>query len=192
MNPTSFRSLASLPRLAAVAAWAVILAGPASIPAMAQTATPSMNLRDTLPNLRQPRAALLTAGQPPARAWKALAADGVTTVINLRPTDEMGGRDEAAEVAAAGLRYHALPVAGAGDITTDNARGLWTLIAQAQAHGKVLVHCASGNRVGALLAIAAAGEGGVSAEQALQFGRAAGLAGLEPLVREQLALPPAP
>ena len=148
-----------------------------------------ISMQTSVPNLRQPNVRLLTGGQPEAAAWKHLAADGVTTVINLRPADEMAGRDEAAEVTAAGLSYRQIPVAGAAGITRENADALWTAIAQAP--GKVLVHCASGNRVGALLALGAAEQGGMDSEQALQFGKAAGLSGAEPRVREALGLPPA-
>lgn len=147
------------------------------------------SMQTSVPNLRQPNDRLLTGGQPEAAAWKHLAADGVTTVINLRPADEMAGRDEAAEVAAAGMSYRLIPVAGAAGITRENANALWAAIAQAP--GKVLVHCASGNRVGALLALGAAEQGGMDSQQALQFGKAAGLAGAEPRVREVLGLPPA-
>jgi len=146
-------------------------------------------MQSPVPNLRQPDDRLLTGGQPEAAAWKHLAAGGVTTVINLRPADEMAGRDEAAEVAAAGMSYRQIPVNGAAGITSENAAALWTAIAQAP--GKVLVHCASGNRVGALLALGAAQQGGLDGEQALQLGKDAGLAGAEPRVRELLGLPPA-
>lgn len=146
-------------------------------------------MQTPVPNLRQPSERLLTGGQPEAAAWKHLAADGVTTVINLRPADEMAGRDEAAEVAAAGMSYRQIPVAGAAGVTAENADALWSAIAQAP--GKVLVHCASGNRVGALLALGAAQEGGMDPQQALQFGKDAGLTGAEPRVREVLGLPPA-
>ena len=117
------------------------------------------------------------------------AAQGVTTIVNLRPRAETPDRDEAAEVAAAGMAYVELPIAGADDITADNARRLWTLLKLSPA--SVLVHCASGNRVGALLALGAARSGGMTADAALEFGRSAGLRGLEPVVRQRLGLPPA-
>ena len=139
-----------------------------------------------LPPLREPRAGWFTAGQPSAQAWPALKARGIGTVINLRPAEELAGRDEAAEVGASGLDYVALPVAGAADVTTANADALWARLQQVR--GPVLVHCASGNRVGALLAIGAARGGGMAPEQALAFGREAGLTSLEPRVREVLGL----
>ena len=55
--------------------------------------------------------------------------------------------------------------------------------------GEVLLHCASGNRVGALLALAAVQVDGASPEAALTLGRAAGLKSLEPVVMERLAKP---
>lgn len=139
--------------------------------------------------MKSPRPGLLTGGQPASADWSRLAAGGVSTVINLRPRAELGERDEAAEVRAAGLRYEALPIAGAGDITLDNARALSDLLGSAD--GGVLVHCASGNRVGALLALAAWQADGLSPREALELGRRAGLTGLEPRVRELLGLPPA-
>jgi len=171
---------------------AIVMACATTLPVLAAppvATAPDTWMQTSVPNLRQPNDRLLTGGQPDAAAWKQLAADGVTTVINLRPADEMAGRDEAAEVIAAGMSYRQIPVAGAAGITTENANALWTAIAQAP--GKVLVHCASGNRVGALLALGAAEQGGMDSQQALQFGKAAGLSGAEPRVREALGLPPA-
>ena len=42
-----------------------------------------------------------------------------------------------------------------------------------------------------LLALGAARSGGMTADAALEFGRSAGLRGLEPVVRQRLGLPPA-
>lgn len=153
----------------------------------AEPAEASLIQHATVPNVRQPRAGLITGGQPDAAAWTQLAAKGVSTVINLRPPAEMGERDEAAEVAAAGLTYREMPVAGADDITEAKGRELWTLL-QRQS-GTVLVHCASGNRVGALIAIGAAKAGGITPQSALELGKASGLTGAEPRVRELLGLP---
>ncbi|MNN82154.1 hypothetical protein D3C81_1990580 [compost metagenome] len=49
----------------------------------------------------------------------------------------------------------------------------------------MLLHCASGNRVGALLALLAH-ERGLDEEAAIAEGRAAGLGSLEPTVRAQI------
>lgn len=174
-----------------ITALLMLLALVASPAAMAQTthsaaATPAAD--KALDGFMHPRPDLVTAGQPEAGAWPTLRAHGVSTVINLRTDAEMRGRDEAAAVAAAGMHYERLPIAGAADINTAHADELWQRIEDAP--GRVLVHCASGNRVGALLAIGAARHAGMSPAEALAFGRKAGLTGLEPRVREVLGLSP--
>jgi protein tyrosine phosphatase (PTP) superfamily phosphohydrolase (DUF442 family) len=55
----------------------------------------------------------------------------------------------------------------------------------AEADGPVLVHCGSGNRVGALLALRAS-INGASDEEALELGRQAGLTRAEAVVLERL------
>lgn len=142
-----------------------------------------------LAGLHQPRAGLYTGGPPQAGEWPAIAASGVATVIDLRMPGEKTGRDEAGEVRSSGMDYLSFPIAGAADLTSSNAARLWTLLGHAST--PVLVHCASGNRVGALLALGAAEQGGMTAQQALDFGKSAGLGSLEPKVRELLQLPPA-
>ena len=131
--------------------------------------------------LLRPRDGLVVAGQPATGDWAALAASGIRTVINLRPQAELQGRDERAEVAAAGMRYVELPVSGPADITQENAEALSKLLAQAD--GPVLVHCASGNRVGGLLAVAMA-QSGMPVSAALDFGRSAGMKSIEGRTRE--------
>ena len=176
----------SASRLAAFCAFGVLLGcahAPANDPAAAvAVATPAASIE-----LRQPRAGLFTAGQPAAGDWQAIAARGVTTVVNLRTPKEMEGRDEAAEVAAAGMRYVAIPVAGADGIDDANAARLRDALQAA--HGPVLVHCHSGNRAGGLLALMAARDEGLPAEQALALGRDAGMTSTEARVRAQLQVP---
>ena len=95
------------------------------------------------------------------------------------------GRDEAAEVQPAGMAYRQIPVDGAGGLGIEKARALQEILQQAD--GAVLVHCASGNRVGALLALAAA-DRGLPVENALQQGREAGMTSTETRVRELLGV----
>lgn len=134
--------------------------------------------------LHQPRPDLITAGQPSAQQLREAATDGVTTVIDLHRPDEDRGYDEAAVAEQLGLRYVRLPISGAGDITEANARTLQRLLRQDG--GKTLLHCASGNRAGALLALIEARINGVPVEAALAHGRDAGLTSLEPTVRAVL------
>jgi protein tyrosine phosphatase (PTP) superfamily phosphohydrolase (DUF442 family) len=83
-----------------------------------------------------------------------------------------------------------IPVGGREDLTDAKAEELGALLADAAAR-PLAIHCASGNRVGALLAIEAARVEGKTAAEALELGRAAGLGGMEPAVREVLGMPPA-
>lgn len=137
--------------------------------------------------LRQPRPDLITAGQPSEQQLRDAAANGVTTVIDLRKPDEDRGYDEAALSEQLGLRYVRLPIAGAGDITVANARTLDRLLKQDD--GKTLLHCASSNRAGALLSLIEAHINGASVDDALTFGRDAGMTSLEPAARAALDTP---
>lgn len=130
---------------------------------------------------------LLTGSQPSAADLAALKAAGVTTVINLRGTGEDAGYDEAAEAARLGLTYVTIPIAGGADITAANAAKLDQALRAS--NGTTLVHCASGNRAGALLALRSAASG-QSVEEAVAFGKTAGMTSLESVVRERLQAPP--
>lgn len=133
----------------------------------------------------QPRPGLHTGGQPTAEQLDRFAAQGVRTVIDLRGPGEDRGYDEAAAAARLGLRYERLPIGGPEDLTPANTTALQRLLQDGD--GEVLLHCASGNRVGALLALMAQQQEGASREQALQLGREAGLKSLTPVVEEKLA-----
>ena len=127
---------------------------------------------------------ITSAGQPDEAALEVFADSGYATVIDLRGEGEDRGFDEAAVVEELGLHYVTLPIASGGEITFDNARKLDELL---QAYpGPVLVHCASGNRVGALLALRAS-LGGADDEKAIAKGREGGLTSLEGAVQERLA-----
>ncbi len=167
----------------------LLFAGCANTPVAGPAASPQSAPLPEVFGLRQPRAGLFTGGPPQADAWPKIAAGGVSTVIDLRLPAEKGGQEEAEKVRALGMAYEELPIAGATAITGENAARLWRLVSQA--NGPVVVHCASGNRVGALLSIGAWQQGGMTAQQALEFGKSAGLGSLEPQVREFLQLAPA-
>lgn len=138
----------------------------------------------------QPRADLFTGGQPTALQLKQLAADGIRTVIDLRTADEPRGFDEARVSQELGLRYVSLPIADGSALTPANAAALKRALAAS--NGPVLLHCASSNRVGGLLALMAADQEGLPAQEALDLGKRSGLKSLEPIVRERLGLPSLP
>ena len=125
----------------------------------------------------------ISTGQPDEEILALAKEAGYVAVIDLRTAEEDRGLDEQAATESAGLAYYWLPVAGAKDTTYENARALDELVAGID--GPILLHCRSGNRVGALLALSA-GKHGASDEEALQIGRKAGLTSLEPVVIERL------
>lgn len=117
---------------------------------------------------------VISAGQPDQAAVEQYAADGFKTVIDLRTAGEDRGMDEPAVVEAAGMKYVSLPI-GRSDITYEKAQQLDDLLASAD--GPVVLHCGSGNRVGALMALRASLKG-KSDDDALEVGREFGLTGL--------------
>ncbi len=127
---------------------------------------------------------LLTGAQPTEANLVQLKMAGITKVINLRAPDEKIPFDEKAKVESLGLEYISFPISGAAGITSENARKLDALL---EGDEKVLVHCASGNRVGALIAIRAHEVENKPEEESLRLGRAAGLGSLEETVKSHLA-----
>lgn len=136
-----------------------------------------------LPNQRQPAEGLTTGGQPTGDDLRAAAANGYTLVISLRTESEPGMAEERALAEELGMRWENVPVAGAEGVTAENAARVDALIESAE--GPVLLHCGSGNRAGAMVALRAF-EDGADIEGAIEAGRAAGLTGLEDAVRERL------
>lgn len=126
---------------------------------------------------------LVSSGQPDREILSSAKAAGFKAIIDLRGADEDRGFDEAAAVTELGMTYIALPVRGAQDVNFDNAEKLDTILNDID--GPVLLHCASGNRVGALVALRAS-LNGASDDDALKLGTAAGLTRLEPVVIQRL------
>lgn len=129
----------------------------------------------------------VSSGQPDASVLDVLADRGFVAVVDLRGVDEDRGMDERKEVEARGMRYETLPVETAEDATYDRAATMSSLLHSID--GPVLVHCASGNRVGAMFSLAARAEGATEAE-ALAIGEQAGLTRAREVVEEKLEDPP--
>src|SRR3546814_10189813 len=81
--------------------------------------------------------------------------------------------EEEAEARTAGLVYSNLPLRGAVDLTRENVLAFDALVRDAKR--PVLVHCASGNRVGAMAALRAAWVDGKEIDEAIATGKAWGL-----------------
>lgn len=132
-------------------------------------------------NEKHPNSTTWTSGAVAPDQFPAVKAAGVARVINLRPISEQPDFNEAETVAACGMAYANLPIAGPGDLTLANVRAFDQLLA-ADSQAPTLVHCASNNRVGALFALRAAWIQGLAADEALAIGRAHGLLAMEPAV----------
>jgi uncharacterized protein (TIGR01244 family) len=131
------------------------------------------------------------SGQPSAESIAQLRAAGITTVIDLRPDQETPDLDEKALAEKSGLKYRVLPIAGAADLTRENVLRFDQLLKETRSED-VLIHCASGNRVGAMLALQARWLQGKSAADSLAIGKAAGLTGLSGDVQALLEAAPQP
>lgn len=137
-----------------------------------------------LPNLKVPREGVYSCGQPSQEQVAALKEAGVRTIVDLRGPGE-NDWDERATVEGLGMVYHRIPVTGPGDINEENARRLGGIVDNSSSQ-PVLIHCGSGNRVGALYALKAFYCDDCDGEEAVAAGRAAGLTQLEPLVRQSV------
>lgn len=142
-----------------------------------------------LPNLSQPEPGKYASGAVSPNDVDTLAKAGIRHVINLRPDGEMPDFDEAAAMRAAGIEYFSLPIGSAADLNLDNVRKLDAAM-NAQAGAPSLLHCASSNRVGALMALRAGWLQNKPAEEAVAEGKRWGLASLEGVVRQRLATSP--
>jgi len=101
-------------------------------------------------NFRRLSSALTTSGQPDEAQFAALRDAGVETVINLALSNSLRALpDEAATLAALGLRYIHIPV----EFTAPTEADFETFAAVMQGLGDtpVHVHCAANYRVSAFL-----------------------------------------
>jgi uncharacterized protein (TIGR01244 family) len=148
----------------------------------------SLRPEDLLTNGLAPFAgeAILVGGQPTPGQLERARDLGYKTVINLRRPEEKDNTDPEL-VRYLEMTYVSLPISGPADMTQEKAHALADALEATES--PVLVHCASGNRVGGLFAMKAFYVDGMSPEEALAVGKAAGMTRLEPTVREKLGLP---
>jgi len=116
------------------------------------------------------------AGQPAKDDMKTFADMGVKTVINLRTPPEVEALDfdEKAAVVSAGMTYVNVPM-GKQFMPLPELEELFATIDTARESGPVLIHCASSNRVGAVWGAYRGLKQGLSADDAVAEGKAAGL-----------------
>lgn len=132
----------------------------------------------------EPVDGMSSAGQPDRAALDVFAKSGYATIIDMRGPDEDRGIDNFESVVESlGMHYVAFPIVDEEDISFEKAGKLDALIKASD--GPVLLHCKSGNRVGAMLALRQS-LAGADEETAIRYGRDAGMTRLEPIVRKVL------
>lgn len=139
----------------------------------------------SIKNLQQPNNTQFASGQPKAQEFSALKEAGILHIINLRPKSETPDFNEEKTVTENNMRYHNIPIASLADLTQENVKALDKLLKQI-GNEKTLLHCASGNRVGAMMALRANWLQGKSVEESLSVGESFGLTRLKPAVSSLL------
>jgi uncharacterized protein (TIGR01244 family) len=178
-----FRSLLSICRI--VTAVLLVFAGVVSAQEAATSAAEiPAEWVDLVGNPRLPRDGVLSGGQPTPEQLAAASEAGFETVINIRASGEPGTDSEQELVESLGMTYVSLPVQGAAGMSEENARALAAALEAAEQ--PVLLHCASGNRIGGLFALMAYHLGDNTIDEAMAIGKEAGLTRLEPVVRKKL------
>lgn len=96
-----------------------------------------------------PMSGLATGGQPTAADLQGLARAGYRAILDIRGPEERRGYDEVRAARDAGLEYINLPV-GHGPLPDELFERFRAILRDASRR-PLLVHCASGNRVGLML-----------------------------------------
>ena len=138
-------------------------------------------------NAKMPLPGMLTGGQPTEEEFAAAVEAGYKTIVNLRSDGEEGSWDEASKAQELGVAYVHIPLSGGDDLTPENVERFAKVLDE-QSNYPMMVHCASGNRVGAMLALKAHQVDGMDPADALQLGIDGGVTKLEGAVREKLGL----
>jgi len=128
---------------------------------------------------------LIVGGQPTVADLILMHGMGVTQVINLRPETEIIDFDEVSLLKELGMQYHLIPLTDITTFTKASAKQLQRVL---DLNEPCLLHCATGNRVGALIALQVFWLQELTPQEALDKGLKAGLTRLRPHVEEVLGL----
>ena len=139
----------------------------------------------TMVNTLVPHENLIVGGQPTIDDFTLFKILGITQVVNLRPTTERITFDQPQLLEELAIDYHVIPLTDITTFTLESAQQLKAILSTGE---PTLIHCASGNRVGALIALQGFWCDGLTAQEALDKGLQAGLTKLAPQVTEVLGL----
>jgi uncharacterized protein (TIGR01244 family) len=113
------------------------------------------------------------ASQPNSDDFKLAKEGGIKTVINLREKNELGW-DEEAHVKKLGMAYHNLPFKTPAQLT-DDVFDTARKVLRDESNKPILLHCGSGNRVGAIWLTHRVLDHGLTIEEALKEAETIGL-----------------
>jgi protein tyrosine phosphatase (PTP) superfamily phosphohydrolase (DUF442 family) len=136
-------------------------------------------------NVLVPHKTLIVGGQPTIDDLQLLHRVGVKHVVNLRGENEENHFDERNVLSEMDSEYHTIPLTDIRSFTKETAERLNNILSFNE---PTLIHCATGNRVGALITLQAFWCAGVSAQQALDLGVQAGLTQLKPGISQLIGL----
>ena len=139
-------------------------------PTYAMTQIPFGNQVSTIKNYNRATSQIATSGVIGEKGAEILVKRGFKTIIDLR-TQAEGTDDEKLAAETAAIRYINIPVTGEG-INEKQLAAFSKAIENAEM--PTLIHCASGNRAGAMWAAYRISKG-VTPEFAIEKGRAAGM-----------------
>ncbi|KHE91348.1 MAG: hypothetical protein K8F52_05850 [Candidatus Scalindua rubra] len=139
-----------------------------------------------LPNSQVPFDGVLTGGQPTFDQVKQAAETGFKAVINLRAGNELPDPEqERVWVEGSGMEYIHIPVIVTEGFTPQNAKAFAGALSK-PGNYPLIVHCKSGERVGAMFALKAFHIDEKDIEEALLIGERAGMIKLAPTVKKIL------
>lgn len=127
----------------------------------------------------------MISGQPTPAELVAAERAGVRHVVNARDIGEFEAWDQGALLEELGMHYHRVPIGNPSDLDREAVEAFDRILADI-GEEPALLHCASGNRIGALYALRAGWVEGKDPETAIEIGKAHGLTRLEAAVREKL------
>ncbi len=139
-----------------------------------------------LPNFQVPLDSVLTGGQPTVDQIKQAAETGFKAVVNLRTDNELPDpAQELTWVEGAGMKYFHIPISVPEDFTPQKTEVFADMLSKPENY-PLIIHCKSGERVGAMFALKAFHIDEKEIEEALLIGKMAGMSKLAPQVKKIL------
>ena len=170
---TPARKIAAAAALSIAAAIGALAPPSISLAEAAREAPAADRLSPAVTNYTRVNANIATAGRLQEGAIGELKSAGFAAILDLRGADE-GVEAERRAVEAAGLRYVNIPVTSV--IPSDGQIEEFQRVVEDPANFPILVHCASGNRVGVMWTLYRA-QRGAPVATALEEGRRIGMRG---------------